>query len=113
MGVLTTLVLGLSLFIDCTPRPEPQGVVYHDVDAGRPIISVGSKKGAYKGALFDVQRDGRRVGRLRVRQVYPDDSEVDVIEDLLGIRGGDALFLVRGAAAVHLDLHRHEQGRVR
>lgn len=70
----------------------PEGLILTTTtgpDTGLVISNLGLKHGVTAGTPLSVLRDGVRVASLRAKNVYPDDSESEVIENKLGIRPED------------------------
>jgi hypothetical protein len=119
MSVLITLVLGMSLLMgQKQPESSPAGIILLNSGSEDPlpiVVSIGTTKGVYKGAFFDVERDGQHVARLRVKRVFPTDSECEVVEKTnLGIRPQDtARLIVEGVTQEQVEKTIQATGRTR
>ena len=90
------------------------GTIVNTMSWSRPglppiLVNRGSRDGVYEGMLMDVLRDGQRVGRLKVTNVFPTDSEVRPLLANSGIAPSDKVrqvlkvpdFSVNGAKLVN------------
>jgi hypothetical protein len=72
----------------------PTGIILNTVGSGdslQVLINRGSRDGIVQGQDMIVLRDGTRVGRLRITNVFPTDSEARVVDLGVGVRPQDTV----------------------
>lgn len=80
----------------------PEGILTNMLSPGTIVVNRGAKDGIKVGMIFDVFRDGKRVGKVWASNVFATDAEVAALENLGGIQPQD-----RVRAVFPLSFHKY------
>jgi hypothetical protein len=110
-------VLGVRSILNST---LPEGVVLSTVGSGNAgtqvLINRGSRDGVTEGMDLIVIRERSRVGRIRITNTFPTDSEARILDNALGIAPQDSVRAVfpmpEFSASGHIAQPVHHESRI-
>jgi len=79
--VVTAKGIDINEPLDGAPPERNGNILQIDRPRSLVLVSIGRDEGLRQGHLLEVTRDGRYVGRLKVRNTEPDQSVAEIMKD--------------------------------
>ena len=79
--VMTSKGIDVNEPLDGAPPDRNGNILQIDRPSSLVLVSIGYDEGLRKGHLLEVTRDGRYMGKLKVRNTEPDRSVAEILED--------------------------------
>ena len=79
--VMTSKGIDVNEPLDGAPPDRNGKILQIDRPSSLVLVSIGYDEGLRKGHLLEVTRDGRYMGKLKVRNTEPDRSVAEILED--------------------------------
>lgn len=79
--VMTSKGIDVNEPLDGAPPDRNGNILQIDRPSSLVLVSIGYDEGLRKGHLLEVTRDGRYMGKLKVRNTDPDRSVAEILED--------------------------------
>ena len=79
--VMTSKGIDVNEPLDGAPPDRNGNILQIDRPSSLVLVSIGYDEGLRKGHLLEVTRDGRYMGKLKVRNTEPDRSVAEILDD--------------------------------